>query len=247
MNSFKRHKMNLTALQTEITDDFGANLQQLELLILNTEKESFILAPELAVTGYSYDNMDKAVEYSKKAIDRLLELSKDRTISLTLMTKENEKYYNTLHIFHQGKIVHTQSKHKIFVLNKEKDHFAAGRQEEIKIIDINGIKVAALICFELRFIELWQQLQGADIILVPAYWGKNRKDNFETLTKALAVANQCFVLASGCANEECAKSSAIISPFGHVFKDDIKELLSQNIDLDEIKQMRTYLDVGIKG
>lgn len=238
--------MNLTALQTKISNDFDKNLNKLELLILNCEEGGFILAPELAVTGYSYNNMDLAVKHSLKAIERLKELSQQRTIALTLMTKKEDNYFNTLHIFHKGQVVHTQSKHQIFVLNEEKDHFSQGNKEDIKIIDIDGLKVAALICFELRFIDLWQQIQGADIILVPAYWGLQRKDNFETLTKALAVANQCYVIASGCADDVCAKSSAIISPLGNIYQDDIKELISKNVDLKEIEMMRKYLDVGIR-
>ena len=126
--------MNLTVLQTKISNDFSANLQNLELLILNCEEKSFILAPELAVTGYSYNNMDLAVKYTNKAIERFSKLSKDRTISLTLITKEKNQYFNTLHIFHKGKIIHTQSKYKIFVLNDERKYFTPGNIEDIKII-----------------------------------------------------------------------------------------------------------------
>lgn len=238
--------MNLTVLQTKISNDFSANLQNLELLIINCEDGGFILAPELAVNGYSYDNMDLAVEYTQKAIDSFTKLSTNKTIAITLTTKKENHYFNTLHIFHKNKIIHQQSKNKIFVLNDERKYFEPGSLEDIKIIDIDGIKVAALICFELRFIELWKQVQGADIILVPAYWGLQRKENFETLTRALAVANQCFVMASGCADDDCAKSSAIISPLGNIVEDDIKEVISKNVDLKEISMMRKYLDVGIK-
>jgi predicted amidohydrolase len=246
MNLLKKQKMNLTVLQTKITNDFDVNLQNLELLILNCKEQDFILAPELAVNGYSYDNMDLAVTYTQKAIDSFTKLSKNKTIAITLTTKENNKYYNTLHIFHNCKIIHTQSKHKIFVLNDERKYFEPGNIDDIKVIDINGVKVASLICFELRFIELWKQIQGADIILVPAMWGAPRKDNFETLCKALAIANQCFVMASSCANSTYAKGSAIISPFGKVVKDDIKEVVSKSINLKEITEMRNHLDVGIK-
>ena len=237
--------MNFTALQTKTTSDFSINLQKLELLILNCKQGSFIVAPELAVTGYSYDNMQNAVDYSLLAIKSFLKLSKDRTIALTLMTKQEDGFYNTLHIFHQEKIVYTQHKHKIFVLNDEKKYFKAGLQEAIQVVQVGNLKVAALICFELRFIELWQQIQGADVILIPAYWGVQRKDNYEALCKALAIANQCFVIASDCSNEECAKGSAIISPLGHVYQDDIKELLTLDVDLNEIKQVRQHLDIGI--
>lgn len=103
-----------------------------------------------------------------------------------------------------------------------------------------------MICFELRFTKLWQQLQGADIILLPSMWGILRKKHFEILSQALAVANECFVVASNCANDDCAKSSAIITPFGETLQKDTQEILFQSVDLKEIEKMRRYLPIGIQ-
>ncbi len=238
--------MNLVALQIKTTSNFDNNLKMLIKHINNTPSGSFILAPELYLNGYAYDKLDKAVDISNKAIPTLLQLSKDKIISLTLTTKNDGKYYNTLHIFYKSKIVHTQSKNKLFVLNDERKYFTNGDEDDIKIIEIDNLKVASLICFELRYIELWKKIQGADIILVPAMWGKLRKENFETLTRALAVANQCFVIAADSSNEDMAKSSAIITPFGDVTKNDTKNIISLNTDFKEIKKMRRYLNIGIK-
>ena len=238
--------MNLVALQFKTTQNFKENLNTLISLIKKAPKGAFILAPELCLNGYAYDRLEDAVNISNEAINILKELSIDKTISLTLTTKKDKNIYNTLHIFDKGKLIHTQSKYELFVLNDEKKHFSAGDKEDIKILDIDGLKVASLICFELRFIELWKQLQGADLILVPAMWGLKRKENFETLTQSLAVANQCFVLASDSANDEMAKSSGIITPFGDTYRDDEKDMIIQDVDLNEIKKMRRYLPVGIK-
>ena len=237
--------MILVALQFETTDNFELNLDKLQKLINKAPKGAFIVAPELCLNGYAYEKLDAAVEISNKAIKRLKELSADKTIATTLTTEDNKNYFNTLHIFHDGKIVHKQSKVKLFVLNDEKKHFTAGSEDDIKIVEINGLKVASLICFELRFIDFWQKIRGADLILIPAMWGLPRKDNFEALTKAIAIANQCFVIASDSANDDMAKGSGIISPFGNETRDDSKELIMQEIDLDEIKKMRRYMNVGI--
>jgi len=237
--------MNLVALQTKTNENFQDNLDYLEKLILKTPANSFILAPELALNAYAYERLEEAVKISEKAIKRFLLLSKDRTISLTMTTKENENYFNTFFIFHKEKIIHKQSKIKLFVLNDEKRYFTAGDENNLKIFEIDGIKIAVLICFELRYIEFWQKIKGADIILVPAMWGEKRKENYEVLTQALAIANQCFVIASDSANKKCAKSSAIISPFGNVIRDDNEEIISSFVDLKEIKKMRKYLNVGI--
>jgi len=238
--------MNLVTLQFKTTNDFQWNLDYVETLIAKAPLNSFILAPELALNGYAYNRMDDAVSITEKAIEVFKKLSFNKTIAITMTTKKESKFFNTLHVFYKGKIAHTQSKIQLFVLNDETAHFTAGSLEEMKLIDLDGFKVGALICFELRFISLWERLQGADLIIVPAMWGKQRKDNFETLNKALAVANQCFVVSSCSSNDDMAKGSAIVSPFGEEYKDDNKELISRLVDLQEIKKMRKYLNVGIK-
>ncbi len=237
--------MNLVALQFETTNDFQKNLDKLISLINKAPKDAFVLAPELCLNGYAYDRLDEAVEISYKAIEVLKKLSYEKTISLTLTQKQDDKHINTLFIFSQGKIVHTQSKYELFALNDEQKYFTAGKKEDIKIVEINGLKVACLICFELRFIDLWQQIRGADLVLIPAMWGILRKENLEVLSQALAVANQCFVLLSDSANEQMAKSSCIVSPFGETYLDDEKDFLVKDIDLNEIKKMRRYLNIGI--
>ena len=238
--------MNLVSLQFETTSNFKENLNKLISLIDTTSSGAFILAPELCLTGYSYDRLEDAIQITQKSLPILLNLSSNKIISLTLTTKQNNQYFNTLHIFHKNKIIHTQSKHKLFTLGDEDRYFTSGDIDNIKIIDIDGIKVASLICFELRFTNLWQKLQGADIILVPAMWGKLRKKHFEILTQALAISNQCFVIASDSANDNMARSSAIISPFGKVTKNNKKEIISKKINLKDIIIMRKYINLAIK-
>jgi predicted amidohydrolase len=203
------------------------------------------LAPELVLNGYGYDRLEACYAISKKALPLLQDLSSNKTLALTLTIKENDKFYNRLHIFHKNRIVHTQDKYRLFDLNDESRYFAQGSLDDIKIIQIDDLKIGALICFELRFIDLWQRLQGCDIILVPAMWGLKRKENFLTLSQALAVANQCFVIASDSASKDMAKGSGIISPFGEALRDDRKTKIEAPIDLREIKKMRRYLPVGI--
>ena len=118
-------------------------------------------------------------------------------------------------------------------------------ENDIKIIEINGIKIATLICFELRFPRLWEKVKGADIILNPSMWGLKRKDHYESISKALALVNQCFVIACNSADDNMAKGSAIISPFGNVIKDDFSEIIKTKFDFDEIKKTRKYIDIGL--
>ena len=237
--------MKLIALQIKTTVNFQDNLTHLKELINSCENDSLILAPELALSGFAYDKMQEAADFSIKAIEEIKELSKNKTIALTFIKEENKKFFNTLHIFHNQQIIHTQSKVKLFPLGDELEYFSAGNIEDIKIIEINGLKIATLICFELRFPELWGKIKGADIILNPAMWGIKRKDHYETISKSLALVNQCFVIACNSANDNMAKGSAIINPFGIVKKDDEKEIIEDFFDLNEIKKVRTYINIGL--
>lgn len=237
--------MNLIALQIKTSPNFEDNLIYLKNLIHSCEENSLILAPELALSGFCYEKMQEASEFSIKAIEQLKQLSSNKIIAITFITKGNEKFFNTLYIFHKQKIVHTQSKVQLFPLGNELEHFSAGDEKDIKIIEINGIKIATLICFELRFPRLWEKVKGADIILNPAMWGLKRKDHYESISKSLALVNQCFVIACNSADDNMGKGSAIISSFGNVIKDDSKEIIKTVFDANEIQKTRKYIDIGL--
>jgi omega-amidase len=237
--------MNLIALQIKTSPSFEDNLIYLKNLINSCEEDSLILAPELALSGFCYERMQEASDFSIKAIEQLKLLSSNKIIALTFITKKDEKFFNTLYIFHKQNIVHTQSKVQLFPLGNELEYFSAGDEKDIKIIEINGIKIATLICFELRFPRLWEKVKGADIILNPAMWGLKRKDHYETISKSLALVNQCFVIACNSADDNMAKGSAIISSFGNIIKDDSKEIIKTIFDPLEIEKTRKYIDIGL--
>jgi omega-amidase len=238
--------MTLVSLSFVSTNSFKENLQILNTLIVKCKEKSLILAPEVCISGFCYDRFDEAAMYSNIVIQKLKEVSTNKTIALTLIVKYNNEYFNELHIFHNNELYYQQKKAKLFALGDEHKYFTSGSINDINIIEIDGIKIATLICFELRFIELWQKLKGVDVILVPAMWGKLRTHNFKTLTNALAISNQCYVVASNSLNADMAANSAIINPFGIEVINDNNEILTLNYDEKEIQKMRRYINIGIK-
>ena len=238
--------MNLVALQTKTKENFQENLEHLKELITACEPNSFILAPELCLTGFCYDRMQEASEFAIKAKEELLKLSLSQTIVTSFIEQKDDSFLNTLYIFSEGKILHTQSKHRLFPLGNEPEYFVSGEIEKMKVLDIRGFKVAVLICFEIRFPEYWLNVRGADLILNPAMWGLKRKNHYETMTKALAVANQCYVLASNSADENMAKGSGIITPWGEEIRDDNSERVSHTLKPEEIKNIRKYINIGLE-
>ncbi len=236
----------LSTLQFESTDNYDNNLSILTKLIEQTPDNAIVLAPEVCLTNFDYEHFEAASTFSEKAIARLLKLSKGRIIALSVIEKrENGKFYNVAKVLHNEKIVHQQCKNRLFKLGDEHKYFSQGKDEHLSLFEIEGITFGLMICFELRFKQYWQDLEGADIILVPARWGRNRAENFQVLTQSLAILNQCYVLASDASNEDCTAMSGIITPFGKTVRNGNALCLISTYDKQEIRRMRRYLNVGI--
>jgi predicted amidohydrolase len=228
------------------TKDYNTNLETLISLADGCEEGSIVVAPEVCLTSYDYDNFDAVLEFAGVANKALKEASKNKTIILTMIEKKDSEVFNFAKIFHKGEIVFERSKAKLFKFGDEHKHMSEGSDDNVKIIELDGVKIGILICFELRFKDYWQRLEGCDVIAIPAWWGVLRRENFKTLTQALAVMNQCYVVASDSLNEECTKMSGIITPMGEVQRNGNKPCLSVPYSKKEIDKMRRYMDVGIE-
>ena len=238
---------NLISLQFDYaTKSFEENFETLCTLIDKTPKGSLILAPELCMSAYSYDKLKESAYFSQSVLHKLKKLSKERIISLTMTQEIDDKFFNMAKIFSDQNELYSRPKVKLFKLGDEQNYFQSGTTEDIKIVDIDGIKISLLVCFELRFIDLWQKLRGSDIILIPSYWGKLRKSQLRSLSIALAIMNQCFVVVSNSSDADMASSSCIINPFGECTEDDALSILSVKFDKNLIKKMRRYMNVGLK-
>ena len=227
------------SLKTKTTNE---RLDELVKLIEQAPENSIILASELCVSGYDFDGFFSGANRamlggSIGSFDAILfealqeALSPDKFLGLTHLTSLNRakglaqisitqaqknEIYNEFILLNSQNVFYTQNKSKLFRPNLEHEIFAAGDESAIKPFDFKGLKIGVLICFELRFAHLWQQLKGCDVILVPAMWGEARQDAYLTLCKALALANSCYVVAASSLDLEF---SGVFLPSGEFAKE----------------------------
>jgi omega-amidase len=241
--SEKQKKMEVVSLQLPIHQRYQENLDTLITFVEQNQDKSVIVAPEVCMSGFDYEHMETVAKFSVLALKSLKKIIDDQILVLTLIMKGKDSFVNQAVVIHRHKVVHKQNKVKLFTLGDEEKFFKAGSSRGIKPFEIEGVKYAILICFELRFKELWQKVEGVDIVLIPARWGLLRKTHLEVLSRALAVMNQCYVIVSDSSDSDMAKSSAIISPDGTVIQDDDALSIDGVIDLSEIKKMRRYISM----
>lgn len=238
--------MKLYSLQFDsIKGKHKHNLDKLLSLINTCSVDSIIVAPEVCLSGFDYDHYEQTLDFADIATSELKKASQDKIIITTMLEREDEQIYNFVKVFYNGEVVHKRAKARLFRFGDEHKYMQEGSDKDIKIIEVGGVKLGILICFELRFKDLWKKLEGCDVIAITSWWGVLRSEHFRVLTEALAVINQCYVVASDSLNESCTKLSGIIRPHGEVLRNGTKEILELGYEVQEIKSMRRYLDVGI--
>jgi len=233
--------MEVASLQLPSHQRYQKNLETLLFYLKEHQDKHLVVAPEVFLTSYDYEHMTTAAKFSVNALKTLKRVVNEQILVLTLILEEGDEFVNQAVVIHKHRIIHRQEKVKLFKLGDEDLYLKSGRKKKIKPFVIEGVSYAILICFELRFKELWKQVEGVDVVLIPARWGKARKIHLEVLSRALAIMNQCYVIVSNSSDEDMASSSSIISPTGEVTMDESVEVVEGNIDFREIKKMRRYI------
>jgi predicted amidohydrolase len=186
-----------------------------------------LVLPELWDTGYALDSVPElADKEATEATDFLGKLAKEYGCWFTggsVMTESKGKFYNrSLIINPQGNLVTFYDKvHLVPFITVEDAVFAHG--EKTCIFDMDGIKCASLICYDIRFPE-WiriHALKGAEVLFICSQWTASRMDLFRTMIRAHAIENMFYTVSvNNCGNSggiDFGGESFVCSPTGEVF------------------------------
>jgi nitrilase len=129
----------------------------------------------------------------------------------------------------------------------ESNTIEAGRTPVVA--DVDGFRLGLSVCYDLRFPELYRALNPVDLILVPsAFTYTTGRAHWETLLRARAIENQCYVLApaQGGVHENGRRTwghSVLIDPWGEVLAcvDEGEGLAAGTIDAARIDEVRRSL------
>ena len=103
--------------------------------------------------------------------------------------------------------------------------------DNASIINFDDVKLAHVICYDLRFPQLFRDLAqaGAEVIAVPAaFMKKTGEAHWHVLNRARAIENGCFIVAPCAVGEipgggESYGHSLIVNPWGEVLADGKEE------------------------
>lgn len=119
-----------------------------------------------------------------------------------------------------GRVVGRYEKLHPFSYAGEHEHYRAG--DALPVFELDGLKAAVLICYDLRFPEAFREaaLHGAEAIFVIANWPKARVHHWRALLVARAIEDQCYVVGVNRVGSdpevEYESSSMAVDPMGEV-------------------------------
>lgn len=166
--------------------DGAGQLARLEQL-LAAHCADLVLLPELALTGYvsprgNFDVTPFAEPLDGPTATALAQLARRHAVALAapLVEQAGGRFYNSyLLLDREGhRIGHWRKRHPWFP-----EAWATPGDLGTPVVDFEGVRVCAGICFDLHFIEhdAWDALQAADLFLFPSAWVEEHDSRNDTL------------------------------------------------------------------
>jgi len=159
-----------------------------------TTKVDLIILPEMFTTGFTINTEKSAESMNGSTVKWMLDLADEKNALLmgSIVIKEKDNFYNRFIIaFPNGGLKYYDKRH-LFSYAKEDKVYTAGKNK--LIFEYKGFKICPLICYDLRFPVWSRNTEEVDLIIYIANWPNARIMAWDTLLKARAIENLCYVV-----------------------------------------------------
>ncbi|NUL35970.1 deaminated glutathione amidase [Kosakonia sacchari] len=219
--------MIVAAGQFAVTPDWRTNAQTCVALMAQAaaRQASLLVLPEALLAR---DDADPHLSVkSAQTLDggflSLLRTESQRNALTTVLTvhvpSTEGRAVNTLVVLRGGEVIAQYAKlHLYDAFNMQESARVDAGHDIPPLINVEGMKVGLMTCYDLRFPELALALalQGAELLVLPAAWvrGPLKEQHWATLLSARALDTTCYIVAAGeCGNKNIGQSR-VVDPQG---------------------------------
>lgn len=245
--------MNIALLQTDIVwASPSENIAHAERLMEQAGKADLYVLPEMWATGFAIQPEGIAEEEaSSLALDWMRRTAEQRHCSLcgSLAVSLPDGTYRNRHYFVTPQDTFFYDKHHLFRHGHEDRHFTAG--SHAVIVEWQGWRLLLQTCYDLRFpcFARYGRAGEYDAIVYVANWPERRQLAWDTLIRARAIENQCYVLAVNRVGDDpaChyAGGSAVIDPVGRTVAEcpQGEHPATAELSIEKLHDMRSHFRV----
>lgn len=188
---------------------------------------ALIVLPEMFSSGFSMD-VERVAEASPSSSEAFMQELATKyqswVIGGLVFRNEDGRGRNELAVVGpSGEITSRYQKNRCFRYTGESDHYDSGT--EIQVARVGDFEVSPLICYDLRFPELFRRgtKRGANLFVVIASWPAARVEHWITLLRARAIENLAVVIGVNRCGEDPAYQypgrSVVIDEQGEIMAD----------------------------
>ena len=215
------NRMKITVIQQNIVwKDVAANLRQMQRLLRKAEKADIYLFPEMCSTGFCMQPHEIAEEPDGATVTKFKEWARehDAAIAGTVMMRESGNVFrNRMYFVTPDGNVQYYDKCHLFEYSGEDKVYTPGDKKVIW--EWRGVRVRPVICYDIRFPVFLHNTGDYDVLLVSANFPESRMLAWDTLIRARAIENQCYLAASNRVGSDdygnYVGHSVILNPYGY--------------------------------
>lgn len=181
-----------------------------------------IVLPEMFTTGFCVDPSHTAdvIDDGAAAVAwmRRMSVRYDAAVTGSVAVTDGGRYFNRMYFVRPDGCVEYYDKRHLFAMGGEADHYTAGRRRVV--VEWRGVRILLQVCYDLRFPVFARSRGDYDMIVYAANWPTPRIAVWDTLLRARAIENQCYVAGVNRVGQDpwcdyCGRT-ALIDPYGRV-------------------------------
>lgn len=242
--------MKITILQEDlIWSKPKENCARAEKAISNNPGSDLYVLPEMFSTGFATKPKGIA-ESDGYSLEWMKRMAKETgaAIAGSIATEDKGKFYNRFYFVYPSGEFDYYDKHHLFTYSGEDKEFTAGNQRVI--VEWKGFKILLEVCYDLRF-PIWSRnKRDYDLAIYVASWPTSRQNAWDTLLRARAIENQCFIVGVNRVGDDPSchytGGSAIIDPYGQTIAECEKgreEAVTADIRMSDLDEFRKKFPV----
>ncbi len=212
--------MKITILQQDIAwGNPQENCQRAEAAIMQNQGSELYVLPEMFSTGFATkpEGIAESDEYSINWMKQMAS-KQNAAICGSVATQKDGRFYNRFYFVKPDGEVTYYDKHHLFTYSGEHKQFTPG--DKRVVVKYKGVRILLLVCYDLRFPVFSRNHKDYDMAIYVASWPTPRQKAWDTLLRARAIENQCFLVGVNRVGTDpaCQYSggSVILDPYGEV-------------------------------
>lgn len=172
---------------------------------------------EMWSTGFA-TNPEGVAERDEASLQWMkdMALQMQAAIAGSLAIEQDGSFHNRLYFVKPDGEVEYYDKRHLFSYGGEDKYYSPGTERVV--VEWKGVRFLLTVCYDLRFPVWMRYCNDYDAILCVANWPTVRIDSWQTLLRARAIENQCYVVGVNRVgkdpNCDYCGCSAIINPYG---------------------------------